>query len=69
MANLQIYSAPRPHPVDEESYEKEHEPISEQTVSSIVDWDSPEDSRNPMNWSRSQKGLTIAIISTISFLM
>ena len=34
----------------------------------IVDWDGPDDPENPHNWSGKQKGITIAIVSTITFI-
>ncbi|KUJ06326.1 MFS general substrate transporter [Mollisia scopiformis] len=34
----------------------------------IVDWEGPEDSENPMNWSSAKKITAITIVSTLSFL-
>lgn len=34
----------------------------------VVDWEGPEDPANPHNWSNKQKGVTIGIVSTITFI-
>lgn len=34
----------------------------------IVDWDGPDDPRNPVNWSSKLKWENIAVISTVTFL-
>jgi hypothetical protein len=34
----------------------------------IVDWDGPDDPKNPMNWSSFRKWTTIGLVSTITFV-
>lgn len=34
----------------------------------IVDWDGPNDSANPLNWSLAKKSINIAILSAMTFL-
>ncbi|TVY81919.1 Efflux pump rdc3 [Lachnellula suecica] len=36
--------------------------------SATVDWDGPDDPKNPMNWSSRKKWLTIALVSYITFV-
>lgn len=38
-------------------------PESHDTSYGIVDWDGPDDSQNPMNWSTTRKWITISIVS------
>lgn len=33
----------------------------------LVDWDGPDDSKNPRNWSPARKWATIALVSAITF--
>jgi hypothetical protein len=34
----------------------------------LVDWDGPDDPKNPMNWSSIHKWTTIGLVSTITFV-
>lgn len=43
-------------------------PISPADDPNIVDWDSPDDAQNPMNWSALRKNCTLAIVSGITLL-
>lgn len=41
----------------------------EKTVTPIVvDWDSPDDQQNPMNWPKSKKWSTITLVAYITFV-
>ena len=37
------------------------------TGTHLVDWEGPNDPRNPMNWSPTRKWATIALVSAITF--
>lgn len=42
---------------------------AEKTITPIVvDWDSPNDQQNPMNWSKNKKWSTIALVAYITFV-
>lgn len=45
-----------------------HETPAEPTGSNIVDWDSPEDPSNPVNWSAGLKWGNVAVVSAITFI-
>lgn len=34
----------------------------------LVDWDGPDDHKNPLNWKQPKVMVTLAIVSTITFL-
>lgn len=34
----------------------------------IIDWDGPDDSENPLNWSAQRKTAAVAIVSAITFI-
>lgn len=33
-----------------------------------VDWDGPDDPANPHNWSRKKKVITVALVSSVTFV-
>lgn len=33
-----------------------------------VDWDGPDDSKNPMNWSKKRRLISVVLISIVGFL-
>jgi hypothetical protein len=46
----------------------DHHPDPEENDPDIVDWDGPDDPRNPMNWPRWMKVLNCAVISSYTFV-
>jgi hypothetical protein len=44
------------------------EASSRNEEANIVDWDGPDDPRNPQNWSGRRKWLTVALVSAITFV-
>ena len=47
---------------------KEPETVKTEVDSNIVDWDGPDDPKNPINWSEKLKWANIAVIASITFL-
>ncbi|KAI0911295.1 major facilitator superfamily domain-containing protein [Ustulina deusta] len=41
---------------------------TKETDPDVVNWDGPDDPQNPMNWSTAKKGVSIAIVSTMTLL-
>ena len=52
----------------EDSYKKEPDPMKPGGDPNIVDWDGPDDPKNPINWSEKLKWANIAVIASITFL-
>ncbi|CAF9908277.1 MAG: hypothetical protein ALECFALPRED_004368 [Alectoria fallacina] len=52
----------------EESDKKEPETIQREVDPDMVDWDGPDDPKNPVNWSEKLKWANVAVISSITFL-
>ena len=54
-----------------DSYDEESPPVKEEKpdtpASNIVDWDGPDDPKNPMNWPMSLRWLQVAIIALLTF--
>lgn len=51
--------------------EKPEQPSSETACPDdefVVDWDGPDDPRNPLNWSPKKKGINLAIFSSLTFV-
>ncbi|PLB44946.1 MFS general substrate transporter [Aspergillus steynii IBT 23096] len=42
--------------------------VSSAQCANVVDWDGPDDEANPLNWKRSLKITTVAIVSVFNFL-
>ena len=55
------------HP-NHKSDEKGLEATITEANSNIVDWDGPDDVKNPMNWSEKLKWANVAVIASITFL-
>ncbi|KAE8444769.1 hypothetical protein EG329_014229 [Mollisiaceae sp. DMI_Dod_QoI] len=51
------------------SYDKERAEIELPELADVVDWDGPEDLRNPMNWSKGKRLSHVALVSIIIFLV
>ena len=53
----------------EDSDKKELETTNAEVLNpNIVDWDGPDDPKNPVNWSERLKWANVAVIATITFL-
>lgn len=42
--------------------------LNEFEKEALVDWDEPNDAKNPMNWAPARKWATIALVSSITFV-
>lgn len=49
-------------------HQANHETPVEPVDSIVVDWESPEDPHNPVNWSAGLKWANIAVVSAITFI-
>jgi hypothetical protein len=45
-----------------------HDTPAEQIDSNVVSWDGPDDSSNPVNWSRGLKWGNVAVVAAITFI-
>lgn len=52
----------------EGSDKKESETTKQEVDPNIVDWDGPDDPKNPINWSEKLKWANVAVISSVTFL-
>ena len=52
----------------EDSDKKEPEKDKTEVDPNIVDWDGPDDPKNPINWSEKLKWANIAVIASVTFL-
>ena len=52
----------------EDSKKKDPGTTSTEVDPNIVDWDGPDDPKNPVNWSESLKWANVAVIASITFL-
>ncbi|KAL9074973.1 MAG: hypothetical protein Q9161_001903 [Pseudevernia consocians] len=52
----------------EDSDKKQPETTKTEADPNIVDWDGPDDPKNPVNWSEKLKWANVAVISSITFL-
>ena len=52
----------------EESDKQEPETSKPEADSNIIDWEGPDDPKNPINWSEKLKWANVAVIASITFL-
>ena len=52
----------------EESDKQEPETSKTEVDSNIIDWEGPDDPKNPINWPEKLKWANVAVISSITFL-
>lgn len=53
---------------NEDLDKKEPETVKTEVDPNIVDWDGPDDPKNPINWSEKLKWANVAVIASITFL-
>ena len=58
---------PEDGPHDQQSSEPDQTATAQETKSNVVDWDGPDDPKNPRNWSTWKR--TIQVVIASAFLL